>query len=374
LATATIKRHVLPGEEGGDTAWFYRQNAFEQQEIFRQVAFKRRRWPELGDGKWSKRPTYTYPHILPAGHERLAFYEPLADAILAYLAEEDIAIHSEVLNLKSSQAACLNLFFPLRQDLDLARSVLGSFLPGLREVTGIEFEYTGPQDVTGIECVGTPKVTKWLGEPERGRRGQNRTSIDAAIFWIGRSKRKHTTLVEWKYTERSFGACSAFQSASKDDKARCRALDVARDRDLARSCLLTTGGDHRSRRYWEHMEAAGISLPAFASVQGCPFQGPFYQLMRQFLLAAYLRQTGEADEVEVVSIGLVRNTKLHEVPSQLHSLVGSGGEGVVGAWNAVLTGVPLMRHWTVEEFMARVNRLEGIDLGWRNYLRERYDV
>jgi hypothetical protein len=84
--------------------------------------------------------------------------------------------------------------------------------------------------------------------------------------------------------------------------------------------------------------------------------------MRQFLLAAYLWQTGEADEVEVVSIGFARNTELHEVPSQLCSLVDSEGEGVVGAWNAVLEGVSLMRHWTVEELMARVNKVEGIDL------------
>jgi hypothetical protein len=356
MVPATIKRHVLPGEEGGDTAWFHRQNAFEQQEIFRQVAFKRRRWPHLSDGSASKHPTYTYPHILPAGHERLAFYEPLADAILSYLAEEDIALHSEALNLKSSQVACLNFLFPLRQDLDLAGSALHPFLPGLHKVTGIEFEYTGP-----------PEITKWLGEPSRGKRGQNRTSIDAAIFWTGKSKRTYITLVEWKYTEHNFGECSAFE-------ARCRSLDVAKDRDPARSCLLTRGGDQRSRHYWERMEAAGISLSAFASVQGCPFQGPFYQLMRQFLLAAYLRQTGKVNEVEVVSIGSARNTKLHEVPPQLCSLVDREKEDIIGAWNAVLKGVPPMCHWTVEQFMARVNQIEGIDLGWRNYLRERYDV
>jgi hypothetical protein len=74
----TIERHALPGEESGDTAWFQRQNPFEQQEILRQVAFKRGRWPHLPDGISSKHPTHTYPHILPAGHERLAFYEPLA--------------------------------------------------------------------------------------------------------------------------------------------------------------------------------------------------------------------------------------------------------------------------------------------------------
>ena len=164
---ATIQRHVLPGEEDGSTAWFHRQNGFEQREVLRQVAFKRSRWPHLPDGQSSQRPTYAYPHILPAGHERLAFYEPLDDAILSYLDENDIALHSEVLNLKSSQAACLNFLFPLRQDLDLARSVLRPFLPGLREVTGIEFEYTGP-----------PDATEWLGEPKRGKRGQNRTSID----------------------------------------------------------------------------------------------------------------------------------------------------------------------------------------------------
>lgn len=42
--------HVLPGELGGDTSWFYRPNEFEQQEIFRQVEFKRQHWPSLGRG------------------------------------------------------------------------------------------------------------------------------------------------------------------------------------------------------------------------------------------------------------------------------------------------------------------------------------
>ena len=49
-------------------------------------------------------------------------------------------------------------------------------------------------------------------------------------------------------------------------------------------------------------------------------------------------------------------------------------EGIVGAWNVALEGVPLMHRWTVEQLMARVNKVEGIDLGWRTYLRERYDV
>ncbi|GAG37290.1 unnamed protein product [marine sediment metagenome] len=230
-------------------------------------------------------------------------------------------------------------------------------------MTGIEFEYTGPRG-----------VTEWLGEPSGGKRGQYRTSIDAAIFWIGRSKRRHITLVEWKYTEHGFGNCGAFASASAHAKTKCRSLDVARDSDPGQSCRLTRGGDLRSRRYWEHMDKGGISLSAFSTVSGCPFQGPFYQLMRQFLLAEYLRHSGEADQVDVALIGFGRNTALHKVPPPLRSLVPAQGGGIIDAWNAVLDGVPPMRHHTVEQLMERVDKSDGVDLGWRNYLRERYDV
>jgi hypothetical protein len=123
--------HVLPGEPGGDCTWFERQNAFEQREIRRQVAFRRRHWPDLPNGPWSNRPGYLYPHILPAGNERLAFYPPLADAILSYLEHEGIALHSEELNLKSSQVACLNVLFPLRTDLALTTTVYSNSIPAV---------------------------------------------------------------------------------------------------------------------------------------------------------------------------------------------------------------------------------------------------
>ena len=363
MERAVKQRHVLPGEDDGDTAWFYRQNSFEQQEILRQVGFKRRNWKDLADGRFSKRPTYTYPHILPAGHERLAFYEPLADAILSYAAEEAIAIHSEVLNLKSSQAACFNFLFPLRIDLDLANAMLLPLLSGLHKVIEIEFEYTGP-----------PGVTQWLGEPRGGKRGQNRTSIDAAVFWNDNNGCRWATLIEWKYTERNFGQCGAFTTGSKADKALCWSLNVAKDEFPGRSRLLTTGGNRRSRHYWEHMVTAGISLAAFLNVQGCPFQGPFYQLLRQFLVAAYLRQADIVDEAEVVSMAFAGNTALHAIPRQLRSLAIGGPDSIVDVWNTVLRGVPPMRDFTVEQLMARVNKMEGIDLDWLNYLRERYDV
>jgi hypothetical protein len=161
----SVTNHVLPGEENGDISWFYRQNQFEQQEILRQVAFKRKYWPELGNGKLSKRPKHTYPHILPDGHIRKAYYEPIANRILDYLDREKITIHTETLNLKSSQAACLNFLFPFRLDLSMGTRVFTFLFPGLREVTGIEFEYTGVVATSLIHQVWNELRTVNTGSP-----------------------------------------------------------------------------------------------------------------------------------------------------------------------------------------------------------------
>ena len=358
-----MTRHVLSPDTDGDTTWFARQNPFERQVIRRQVAFKHTHWPKLPDGPHVKFPAHTYPHVLPPGQERLAFYEPYATAIFNYLKTEDIAQHSEVLNLKSSQVACLNILFPLRENRDWATTVLRPVLPNVREVTSIEFEYTGPVE-----------ATQWLGEPAGGKRGQNRTSIDAAIFWMDQRDRTHATLVEWKYTERNFGVCSAFSTASAADKANCLNLNYATDADPAQSCLLCQGKPQRSRRYWAYSAAAGLQREAFAPLGGCPFQGPLYQLWRQFLLAAYLRLQHIVDEAEVLSCSFTENAALTTVPPQLKPLMTSADNTIVDVWNEVIAGVPLLRHLTVEQLMAAIDIVPSIDAGWRAYIHERYGV
>lgn len=354
-------RHVLPPDTDGDTTWFDRQNPFEQQVIRRQVAFKRTHWPALSDGPHIKFPAHTYPHILPPGQEPLAFYEPIASAIRDYLATENIALHSEALNLKSSQVACLNILFPLRQHPDWAAEALRPVLPELRTITTIEFEYTGP-----IEA------TRWLGEPAGGKRGQNRTSIDAAIFWSDQSDCRHATLIEWKYTERNFGVCSAFSNSAATDKAGCLNLNFASDADPARSCLLSQGKRQRSRRYWEHSTVAGLKHKAFASVSGCPFRGPFFQLWRQFLLAAYLRLQHIVDEADVLSCSFAGNDALAQVPPHLRPLAPDGT--IVNAWNAVIAEVPPLRHLTVEQLLAGIDAASPRDAAWRAYISQRYGV
>ncbi len=358
-----IVRHVLPTDGDADlvnTAWFRRQNAFECDEISHLVAFKRDVLNISEDGAYSKRTNYTYPHILPKAHLRRSFFEPLADEILAYLEDGGIQQHTELLNLKSSQAACLNLLFPLRRDPQLAYRVLHPFLAGLEAVTGIEFEYTA-QD----ESRGDNGCTRWLGEPPGGKRGQNRTSIDAAVFWTDTHNRRCATLIEWKYTERSFGVCSAFEKAKGGDDKHCLGKAFASD------CLLTAGGPYRSRTYWSRLADAGIDLSRLDSISGCPFRGPFYQLMRQFLIARYMIEAGLADYTEVVAVHFRRNEALRAVPRHLRALA---RPSVLDAWNSGLSGAPPMRSIEAEQLLAAYDAAPAWNEEWRDFIRTRYRI
>ena len=352
-----MKRHVLPGEHHGDVAWFERLNPFEKQETRRQVTFKRSHWSTLEDGVWSKRPTYQYPHILSDDNVEKAFFPPLANEIIRYLAGEEIALHSEILNLRSSQAACLNILFPLKMDLERAADVLGPALPDVHRVTDIAFEYTGPYS-----------ATKWMGEPTGGKRGQNRTSIDAAIWWENGAGRKRLTFAEFKYTEKQLGTCGGYGSKGNKHRENCRNLNIQTERPQD-GCYLENGLTGRTcRRYWEHLAEGGISLQRFGNVKGCPFRGPFYQLMRQYLLAAHcMASYKELASVDVILLGFRGNKSLHIVPPEVRHL----GDDVATAWNTVLKGIPKLRQVDVADLSSLIpSTLQE----WRDYLKDRYGI
>jgi hypothetical protein len=354
--------HGLPERDNGETGWFNNQNQFEQQEILRQVDFKDRTWPGTPPGPFSKRPNYFYPHILPT--DLGVFYSEYATEIKDYFKNEDIEIHSEVLNLKSSQVACVNFLWPLKRDPKLAVDVLGTLLPDVKSVDRIEFEDTG-------ELPDKPgEITRWLGEPPGGKRGQNRTSIDCSVYWRDSQQNSNITLIEWKYTERAFGNCSAYQSGSREEKSRCNTVLEAVPDGI---CLLVGNGPRRNRKYWSLLEQAGIKLENLKGLGICPFSGPLYQLMRQFLIAAYLRMN-DYDNVNVVDIAFAGNTSLRSIPRELKPLVTSKEDTVIDIWNRFLEGVPALSHINVEDLMAQYDQSNKTDLKWRDYIKDRYGV
>lgn len=362
----TIIKHVLPEDAGGQTKWFENLNDFEQQETRRQIKFKKKIWGDIDPGPASKHKNRLYPHILPAEYPLTsAFFGGFAEDVLKYFKKSDIAPHSELLNLRSSQAACVNFLFPLRQDHDLAARVFSKLRSSCAEVVEVEFEYCGDRPAD---------ARKWLGEPPGGKRGQNQTSIDAAIIWRDSKGQKNSTLIEWKYTERGYGNCSAYADASASDKKGCQEIQIATDRNPKGKCLLTTGTPRRNRTYWEKLETSGINKNAFKGLTGCPFRDEFYQLMRQFLFAQYLREEEGFVGVDVMSISFAANESLSKVRDYQKPLLPTDSGTVVDAWNSILQGVPRMEHRTVSELIQWYEQGQDFDPSWRAYLKARYGV
>lgn len=214
-----------------------------------------------------------YDFCLPAEHAAANLLPEVRDEALALFAELGIPWHAGVSggpsnHLLSSQVQCANALTAMVRDPERIHRAFGAAVD-IEEVLEIEpdrfltFEYIGPRDL--------------LGEPANGSRtrGANCTSVDAAFRYRAPGGRVELALVEWKYTE-------SYQRTRKADPAK----DAV-----------------RAARY-QHLYEAGDG-PIRPIV---PFRlmldEPFYQLMRQQLLAWGLERSGgaAADRVRVLHV------------------------------------------------------------------------
>lgn len=351
-------KHGLPEDSCGyDFSWFDRLNDFEQAETRRQVKYKRESLQTKEDGPWSKNRNLLYPHILPDKYAEKNFYLGLYEQLKDYLLSEKIAVHTEIQNMRSSQACCWNFLFPIRQNLNAAHIALKQVLPGVSRVTAIEFEYTGRLDVTA-----------WLGEPPGGKRGQNRTSADAAIWWVDENDKPHITLIEWKYTEKEFGTCGGYQSEDNNHKDKCRTLDVQKFNQRSDCYLATWKNARTKRKYWDHLRESGIDLSMYLVSSGCPFEGPFYQLMRLHLLGEYIAQEEKRD-FSLVVICFKQNKEL----IKLHGVGATTTVDVISAWKELLCTPQKIALSYIDDVAVDFQRA-GLDNDWLAYLADRYGV
>lgn len=182
--------------------------------------------------------------------------------------EERISWHNSISDgpsnhLLDSQVQCVNALMPLVADAERARRALSNVYP-VAEVLQIE-----PDRYMTFEYIG---AIDYLNErPTTARsRGAYTTSIDAAALVRAKDGRRVLLLIEWKYTE----SYLEVKSPRPTDQ-RCRALLEAAD------CLI---------RWRGRIDVEDLFLE------------PFYQLMRQQLLANEIHKAREhgVDAVVVV--------------------------------------------------------------------------
>lgn len=80
--------------------------------------YKEKHFEKLPNGKWKKNQE-TYPHILPESHRFDNLLSPYKESFLNSSFKREIKFHSDFHHLNSSQAMCINLFYPLFQERKL---------------------------------------------------------------------------------------------------------------------------------------------------------------------------------------------------------------------------------------------------------------
>ncbi|GAA4767961.1 MULTISPECIES: PGN_0703 family putative restriction endonuclease [Flavobacterium] len=151
-----------------------------QKEIKAHFEKNKEKWfGEIENGKWRNSENF-YHHILPKEEEVLNLLETYRDNLIEYLEKKKIKKHIYFHHLNSSQAMCLNFFYPLLAENELDVILM---LIGLNEE--IDYDNTCFEKASDIEK----------------NKNYRPTSFD---FYIKTVSGKNV-FFEIKYTEQEFG-------------------------------------------------------------------------------------------------------------------------------------------------------------------------
>ena len=202
---------------------------------------------------------------------------PAARPVLRDLAARGLA-HRWVLHVRSSQAFALNLFAPLGQAG--LRRVLGYLGHQVLRADPPEFEYSDVSDRLG----------------ESSQRSRHQTQVDVVLRGTGASGERVVALVEVKFTEIDFSACSAYGNPANP------ARDVCQSPGLFGSepdrCFQLANHGYGRRRYADYLTGVPVNMPGGSrSDGGCLVRRGLSQPMRNLALAHLLLAEAEADRV-----------------------------------------------------------------------------
>lgn len=257
--------------------------------------------PYIRDG----RPVGRYPYCLPASLSSYNLLPEVRAEALKRFAAARIAWQASIdgrptNHLLSSQVQCVNALMQMSGSPRLVVAGFGEVLP-ISEPLPIEdsryltFEYIGAADHLG--------EAKPASARERGRFC---TSADAAIRYRRPDGGIEVALIEWKYTE------------SYDGRP------------------LTRSRSDRLDRYRPLFEDPNGPLRTDVIPYADLFVEPFYQLMRQQLLADAMERSGElgADTVRVLHVAPAANAELQQ--SLTRDSHRAAGATLHAAWRAML--------------------------------------
>lgn len=213
---------------------------------------------DAGGGQYGKR---NYPFILQDANNNL--YKKILIGCKKYFEENEVAWWGGSLpnHTLSSQIACLNHLFMIRNDKNAVLSIIKAIDSEIIDIfpivtdknpAYIQFEAVSDEDHLNEKCV---------------TRGANCTSVDALVYGVHNDGKRIIFPIEWKYTE----------FYHNDNK------------------LKDKYGEGRKRRYTDLIENSKQLCATDIVVY---FYEPFYQLMRQTLWAEQLIKNNETEKIK----------------------------------------------------------------------------
>ncbi|MDB5540085.1 MAG: hypothetical protein JWQ89_1812 [Devosia sp.] len=289
------------------------------------------------------------PHALMPGwayrlideHRLLNLAPSLRSYAPDYFSANGIQWHRHANHALSSQVCCVNFLMPLASRPDALASLVQAAIGGVRPtMLPVEAGPDGTPAYVGFEWIGGDHLRESSKSGTRSR-GANATAADAVVRFERQGKTE-TLLIEWKYTEH-YGA------------------PISPD-----------GNETRTRRYADIAFAPtgpirhdlGLKLGNF-------FYEPFYQLLRQQMLAHFMQATREdgADRVRVLHISPSGNIALRKVTSPA---LRRFGDDVFEVWKGLLVDPTSFVSWSAEALFAPLLAELGMDDDWAGYLSKRY--
>lgn len=287
------------------------------------------------------------PFCLPRACAEENLFPGIRQTITAYFAAHEIKWHggregNPSNHLCGSQVCCTNFLFPFADKPHALVELLRSVFPAIRQMLPMENENL----FVAFEWIGQQN---YLGEkiPRHGKRtrGANFTSADAAVMFEGEDGLRQIVLIEWKYTE-SYSSTSLRIAKSGTDRTAIYAHlfdreDFPLDKEL---------------------------LPSFGDL----FYEPFYQLLRQQLLAHEMEKAQElgAQVVSLLHIAPAHNSDFRKVTSPaLRTL----GKSVLDVWKKLVKVPDRFKSVSTEELFGEFP-IEGFPelVVWWEYLTSRY--
>ena len=289
-----------------NSQYFRVQNLMRDSSIFNE---------DRGQGVFKK---HSYPFILQDENNNL--FTPSRQTILDYFKQNKIIWWNGQLTNHplSSQVACLNHLFSIREDKQAVFSIIKNIYPDIIDILPLTTDKFLPAFIQ-FEAISDDDHLNEVNSI----RGSQCTSIDALIYGEGRDGKKILFPIEWKYVE-AYG---------NEDKASGNPgiTRIKRYTDLINQSAQLKSNDH-SIYYFE----------------------PFYQLMRQTLWAEQMISHRKTETIKADVF-----IHVHVIPGEngnlLHKNYPCSGKGMEATWRECLNDQSRYVIVTPEELLSPVD-------------------